>query len=134
MSEPPKLKDIVNELYEVNTKWNDIGIQLEIPKATRKRLQQAYRDDPQRALTDMMDEWLESADPEPSWSAIVDALRSRSVNAKTLANNLERRWCPDQYHDHPPSPSVSSLDVAAVPYDLQMMPGKFRDIMHQYNS
>ena len=125
MSERPKLKDIANELYEVKTQWNDIGIQLEVPKATRKRLQQVHKDNPQQALTEMMEEWLDTDDPEPSWPAIVKALRSRSVNAKTLANNLERRWCPDQYRDdRPPSPSESLLDAASTPFGLQMMPGK----------
>ena len=124
MSERPKIEDIANELYEVNTQWNDIGIQLKVPKATRKRLQQVHKDNPQQALTEMMEEWLDTDDPEPSWPAIVNALRSRSVNAKTLANNMERRWCPDQYRDRPPSPSESPLDAASTPYGLQMMPGK----------
>ena len=92
----PKLKDIVEELHDVKTKWYVIGIQLEVPTATLKKIQSTHKDDPERAFVEMIDEWLNQTE-EPSWSAIVTALRSRSVDARKLAGNVERNKCPDDH-------------------------------------
>ena len=92
----PKLKDIVEELHDVKTKWNVIGIQLEVPRATLKKIQSTHKDDPEGAFSEMIGEWLEQT-KETSWSAIVTALRSRSVGERNLADNVERNWCPDDH-------------------------------------
>ena len=92
----PKLKDIVEELHDVKTKWNFIGIQLEVPRATLQKIQSTHKDDPEGAFSEMIAEWLDQT-KEPSWSAIVTALRSRSVGAQNLADNVKRNKCPDDH-------------------------------------
>lgn len=99
MSERPKLKDVVEELHDVKTQWKAIGIQLEVPTPTLRRIESTHKNDPEEAFSEMMYEWLNQTDPEPTWSAIVKALRSRSVGASLLAGTLERNKCPDRGHD-----------------------------------
>ena len=49
----------------------------------------------------MVKEWLKTAaDPPPSWEAIVTALRSPSVNEKSIAAQLEAKYCAPIQHIH----------------------------------
>ena len=100
----PRLKDVVEELHEVKTKWRAIGIQLEVPLAALKTIGYAHKTDPEQAFADMTEEWLGQIHPEPSWSAIVDALRSRSVGEGHLASVVERKRCPSRAK-HPMAPA-----------------------------
>ena len=93
MSQRPKLKDLVEELHSVVTKWHPIGIQLEVPTSFLKIIARKHKDDSQQAFTELMTEWMEQTDPEPSWAAIVKALRSRSVDEGRLAGIVERNMC-----------------------------------------
>ena len=90
MSQRPKLKDLVEELHFVVTKWHPIGIKLEVPTSFLKIIARKHKDDSQQAFTELMTEWMEQTDPEPSWAGIVEALRSRSVGEGRLADCVER--------------------------------------------
>ena len=104
MSQRPKLKVLVEELHSVKTKWRPIGVQLEVPTSSIKIIGTAHKDDPEQAFTELMDEWLKQTDPEPSWAAIVEALRSRSVGEVRLAESVERNMCPKRA-DNPTPPA-----------------------------
>ena len=105
MATPPKIKDLVEELHDVKTKWRAIGIQLDVPPATLKRIDYSYKTDPEQAFTELILEWMSQLKPGASWAAIVDALRSRSVGETALASVLERKWCPVQT---PPVPATAN--------------------------
>ena len=96
MSERPKLKDLVEELHDVKAKWKSIGIQLEISMPTLDRIESKHKNNPEEAFTEMMGEWLKQDDEPPSWPAIVNALRSRSVNERRLAKKVEINKCPNR--------------------------------------
>ena len=68
----------------------------------------AHKDDPEQAFTELMYEWLKQTDPEPSWAAIVEALRSRSVGEADLANSVERNMCPKRA-DNPTPPANAGI-------------------------
>ena len=93
MSHPPKPKDLANELHDVKTKWRAIGVQLELPQATLKSIGYANPSDANQAFIELMNEWL-AHESDPSWEAIIDALRSRSVGENALASRLEDKYCP----------------------------------------
>ena len=95
MSERLELQELVEELHDVKTKWKTIGTQLKVPRPTLQTIEVRYKDNPEEAFTEMMDEWLKQAD-EPSWPAIAKALRSRSVSEPRLAKNVELNKCPDR--------------------------------------
>ena len=89
------IKEAVEELHEVKVKWKQIGIQLEIPQSTLETIQQKCKDDPEEAFLQMINEWLKQI-TEPSWSDIVEALKSRSVGKNIkLAEKIRRRKCKD---------------------------------------
>ena len=95
MSERPKLKELAEELHDVKRKWKVIGTQLEIPRPTLENIEVRYKDDLEEAFTEMMNEWLKQAD-EPSWRAIAEVLRSRSVGETKLAKNVELNKCSER--------------------------------------
>ena len=94
---PLKQKDLENELHDVKTKWRAIGVQLELPQATLKSIAYANPTDANQAFSAMMDEWLRQ-ESDPSWEAIIDALRSRSVGENALASKLEDKYCPGRLY------------------------------------
>ena len=89
----PELYDLVDELDCVKKKWYRIGIQLKVPDSKLDEIQDTAKDDLERALRLMIQEWLRQIEPEPTWDGIVKALRRVSVNEQRLAKNLERRFC-----------------------------------------
>ena len=90
--EAPKLKDLLNELDEVKTKWRAIGRQLEVPESTLETIEKENKDDIGEALAKMLHAWEQKK--TPSWKEIIMALRTRSVKKYRLADNLERTKCP----------------------------------------
>ena len=88
MSEPPKLKELVEDLHEVASKWRAVGVQLEVPTSTLKEIDYVNRGDCSRALSDMLDEWINN-DPNVSWETVVEVLKSRSVGERALARDIE---------------------------------------------
>ena len=103
MSSRLKLKDLVEELHDVKTKWRAIGVQLEMEPSKLRQIDYSYKADPEAAFMDMMEAWLVQLEPPPSWGAIVDALRSRSVGETALASDIENRRCPGRPASAPPS-------------------------------
>ena len=91
--ERPKLSVLVEELHDVKTKWYSIGIQLQVPESKLDEIENAAREDLERAFRRMIQEWLKQINPEPTWTDIVKVLRCRSINEQRLAKNLERRFC-----------------------------------------
>ena len=95
------IKEVVDELHEVRTKWRKIGTQLEIPQETLKSIGR-QNDDSGLAFMEMVDEWIKrmkDRDREPSWVDIVRVLESRSVDERRLARNLRQRRTTDSADD-----------------------------------
>ena len=99
----PELNDLAEDLHDVKTKWKTIGTQLKLPRATLQRIEAKYKDNPEEAFTETMDEWLRmKTEPKQSWSDIVKVLRTRSVGESRLATSVKRIRCPvplEQNHD-----------------------------------
>ena len=89
----PTLKTLLNELHQVRTSWYNIGLQLDIPHTTLDCFKQNYSDQSD-LMREMLKEWLKTAvDQHPTWEAVVTALRSPSVNEKSIAAKLESKHC-----------------------------------------
>ena len=51
-------------------------------------------------MREMLVRWLKTAiDPSPTWEAVVAALRSPSVDAQRLAEQLESKYCTPVMHE-----------------------------------
>ena len=87
------LRDVQEEVFDARAKWYDIGVNLEVPVGTLNSIRAQYHD-PQDCLREMLMVWLKTIDPQPTWKALVNALRSRVVGEAKLADELEAKWCP----------------------------------------
>ncbi len=47
-------------------------------------------------LTGMLEHWLTQTDPPPSWSALIEALRSPTVGQRDIASEIETRIARDK--------------------------------------
>ena len=85
----PSLKALLRELHPVRASWYNIGLELDIPHTELDYLEQNYSDQ----LREVLKYWLKTAvDPPPTWEAVVIALRSPSVNEKSIAAQLETKF------------------------------------------
>ena len=89
-AEPPKLKDLVDDLHDVASKWRAIGVQLEVHQPTLKAIDYEHRGDCNQAFSDMLDRWINNG-PNVSWQTVVDALNACSVGEKALALDIQKR-------------------------------------------
>lgn len=86
----PQLKDILKELYtKVAVKWEDIGIMLGLESGMLEALK-TQENKPESQLREMLKLWIKQVHPQPTWSAIVDALES--VGEGALAGQLNEKY------------------------------------------
>ena len=99
---------VMEELNDTRVKWYNIGLQLRMSVGTLDAIQEQY-DDPSHCLRQALKTWLKTSPSPPTWSNIVDALRSSTVGEVRLAAALEQKYCSTQdastHHHAPPSPS-----------------------------
>ena len=68
----PKLKDLVYELKEVD--WNQLGIQLNIPRHILRNIDRENPDNESRKLSEVLQYWIDN-EPVASWEKIIQALQ-----------------------------------------------------------
>ena len=114
------------ELRPVSHMWYSLGVQLQIPIGTLKRIESDYHNKATRCLLEMLTVWLQRANPSPTWSVLIETLES--VDERRLAQELGDKYCPEteggvthEYHTQgPPSsgalptPQGNSLSVPST--------------------
>ena len=89
---------LLEELLDVQTKWYNLGLQLNFTVSTQDRIETQFTD-PRDRLLEMLKTWLNSG-YNPSWKTLTDALRSRNVGESQLAGLLEAKYCrPKDMHE-----------------------------------
>ena len=89
---PDDLITVLEELHEACTKWYYIGLTLKVPASTLDGIE-AQSNDPKKCLLRVIQHWLKTVDPKPTWQALADALRSRLVEEHQLASSIEEKYC-----------------------------------------
>ena len=79
------LKQVRELLLEVKDKWLDIGIELGVDIDVLFKIKSEFKNNPADCLQEMIRAWLKFYDPLPSLETLSEALRSKYVNAKELA-------------------------------------------------
>ena len=79
----------MRELIKVDSKWQNIGIFLEVDPHRLESIKTAEHHDTQNCLREMLQIWLKKINPSPSWSAITDALEY--LGEEQLAHDLRYR-------------------------------------------
>ena len=85
------LGQVMEEVLDVSAQWYDLGLQLKMRPQLLDSIREnfhRYRD----RLLEVLKTWLTTSE-NTSWKALSDALRSRSVGARQLAGDLERKYC-----------------------------------------
>ena len=100
------LHALMEELNDVRAKWYNIGVQLGVSVGTLDAIEKQYSD-PSDCLRKTITTWLQTRVPPPTWTNIVQALRSSVVDEARLAADLEQKYCPSR--PAPPIPVTSQL-------------------------
>jgi len=86
------LKELMNKVStEVESDWFSIGFQLNLSHSLLKKIEADNPNSVQRCCAEMFAEWL-SQDKAASWSTLMDALTSKSVAKRKLAETLGTRY------------------------------------------
>ena len=83
----PKVQDAV---WAARAKWYNIGLRLGMSADILDATAKACLHQPEECFTDTIKEWLRNDDPQPTWQALGDALRSPVVGYAHLAENLPK--------------------------------------------
>ena len=92
---PSDLRCVRSAIFSVRHKWHDIGIELDIPFQTLNAIEADCPNNSAACLRKMLEEWLSTTSPAPSWSALVEALSSEPVKEKRLAEEIRTQYCVD---------------------------------------
>ena len=114
----------MEELNGVSVKWYNIGMQLRVEIDRLDAVKEQYNH-PSNCLRETLKIWLKTY-PSPTWSNVVEALRSSTIGEPKLAADLECNYCSiqDTYvvttHHHVPqvpamAPSEAHTRTTSLP-------------------
>ena len=83
---------LMNELHYLGFQWYNLGLLLERPPFELNIIETNHRRDPQRSLAEVLQLWLKHS-PQPTWEAIVKALKHPTVGEHRLAAEIEAKYC-----------------------------------------
>ena len=86
--------NILEELTEAQNSGNLLGFMFNIKPSEVEAIQAMYQN-PKERLCQIILAFLRQAEPPPTWRAIVNALRSKTVNLRALAKSVEKAHFPD---------------------------------------
>ena len=89
---PDRLNDVRKELWDVSTKWYDIGLELGLRTGVLENIRYQSQDAP-TCLREMLLHWLKKVEPPPTWEGLACALESRTVGEPRLAEQLRTKYC-----------------------------------------
>ena len=98
------LNIVFQTIYDADMHWYDIGLQLGLSVPDLKRIT-ADNGRQQDRLRETLILWLKRVDPAPTWTRLVDALKSQTVKEYQLAKVVEENHC-----------EVNKCEVARVNY------------------
>ena len=68
--------------------WHNIGLELGISSGSLDSIEASANQNPGKCMTDMIKDWLNSGTPQPTWAALVEALKSPMVGLGDLSKKL----------------------------------------------
>ena len=84
---PSDAAEVVEELLPAQNKSYELGLKLNLPPYEVENTHSSYSKQEKRLLHVIM-QFLNQAEPRPTWRVIIDALRSRLVNLPQLGQEL----------------------------------------------
>jgi hypothetical protein len=97
------LKNLLEELADCFSKYYNIGVQLDIDDGKIAEFEQNHSRNAARCFAAVISHWLEGNAAPVTWETLLAALKSRSVNKKGLAQELEGKYAtPKDSNSVPP--------------------------------
>ena len=85
---PDNLKDVQDLVWDVRTKWSNLGLELGIKIADLEMIEKNNSNDVDTCFKKMLLMWLRMVDPFPSWEGLISALGKSSVGRKDIAEKI----------------------------------------------
>jgi len=111
---------VQNAIHSCRTKWYDLGLQLKVPVDTLKTFEIDYQSSSDR-LREVITTWLKNGE-NPTWRAIVEALRSPVIREANLAKKIHQEYCSSA---QPPAHDAPILGEKRV---HEMIDEKMKDV------
>ena len=73
------LSEVQSIVWELRSKWYNIGLNLHIKPSTLDAIRCNYHHQCEDCIREVLKEWLKRVDPRPTWDALQEALNSPSV-------------------------------------------------------
>ena len=83
---------IQTELWDARSRWRNIGIQLRMKIEDLEAIGEKNLNAPESCFTDCITTWLRQTEPPPTWTALINALRSPPVGFQEMAERLEGKF------------------------------------------
>jgi hypothetical protein len=83
------LRSVMNKTWEARSKWQKLGIQLELEKTDLDAISKTNGNDTDACFTEMLSMWLKQTKFPPTWSRMIKALKSRPVGFQKLAEHIK---------------------------------------------
>ena len=117
------LSKVRTELFEVQVKWYDIGLDLGLPVNTLETIKQECQDIGE-CLRRMIHEWLKAIDLQPTWRKLIDVLQNKVVNEGALAAMIAEKYNVSLIslpisQSHSPTPSQPSIQPNSSSTELK---------------
>ena len=82
------LHQVLTNTLEARAKWYHCGLALGLSAGTLDAFEKQYKCDCTDCYTSVLKTWLRGSDPQPTKSALCNALRSQSVGRGDLTDKL----------------------------------------------
>ena len=86
------LKAIRTAIWDARSDWQDIGIELGLKVTDLEAIDETNRGNVDKCFSKMLTLWLKRANPPPTWSAMVEALKEPAVGFEDLAEEVESKF------------------------------------------
>ena len=83
------LSAVLEDVHDAHGNWYGIGLRLGLEQTVLQGIKKEYSNT-KEMLCEMLGEWLKQVTPVPTWVALIEALRSKTVNEPSLAKQLEK--------------------------------------------
>ena len=88
------LGEVQRKLFAVRNEWYNLGLELGQRAATLDSIDAKYNSDPSQCFRQVLKEWLKGVNPPPTWQAMVNALKSPTVEQSHLAEKIQTELPP----------------------------------------
>lgn len=88
------LQTVLNEVFDVRAKWYTVGLELKMNAGNLEAIKIKCRDDPDECFRELLSTWLKQVYPKPTWTALANALESRTVGNEQLAEVVRQNHLP----------------------------------------